>query len=156
MLAHPALLGTVLVVVFTRTSSAAPVMAVGAGESKDLARQARAAVNASTPLRRLQDHVPNGVPVRRSDNALFYKFGHTWYYIDSPTACPMLTTHSKKLLDPRCSVAYLETIPLGSDVSAWCPTNGLGGASYEPFIGHLPDAVFTFLAPRPRLPQLTR
>ena len=147
VLALLALLGTVtlsvFVVVFTSsTSSAATVMAAGAGEPKNpTASQARAVIQASTPLRRLQHHhhVPNGAVVRRSDNPVFYKFGNTWYYIDSPTACPKLMAQSKEKLNPSCN----ETMDLSSDVSAWCPTNGLGGRPFEPFIGHLPAAVFT-------------
>ena len=117
-------------------------MAAGAGEPREpAASQARAAIQASTPLRRLQHrhHVPNGAVVRRSDNPVFYKFDNTWYYIDSPTACPKLMAESKKKLNPSCNKA----MDLSSDVSAWCPTNGLGGRPFEPFIGHLPAAVFT-------------
>ena len=87
--------------------------------------------------------IPESTTVVRSDGALLYKFGHTWYYINSPTACPKLMAHPKSMLDPRCRVTYLKTMALGIDVSAWCPTNGLSGASYEPLIGHLPAAVFT-------------
>jgi len=113
----------------------------GASSLAQCTRSSPALLNAgatSTPAL-----IPNSQTVKRSDNALFYKYGHIWYYINSPTACPKLMSHPESPLDPRCSVTYLKTMALGSDVSAWCPTNGLSGASYEPLIGYLPTAVFT-------------
>ena len=98
---------------------------------------------ASTRAQPASSHAVFYKLVKRSDNAIFYKYDDTWYYINSPTACPKLDLQSSKLLDMRCHATYLKNVGLGSDISAWCPTNGLVRSSYSPNIGYLPPKVFT-------------